>query len=255
MSEYKDRLGGYVEVKDRIRLFYEAFDTGAIVTESVTYQDIGDEHYVVVQALAYRSPDDPHPARGSSWMKVPGSTPYTKGSELENTETSAWGRAIGALNIGITNSIATSDEIQSKTVKADVEHADDGSLIGVVQVGDRSTSDYLLRQTPDGSALGFRLRGERGGILVRCLGPLADQLFAHKDEVIGKRATVWGRVTEEAFTPNKPNAREVRYQVLSAERVRVPDLGDLPLDEPAVLNEAESEAIWDAVADLEGAAK
>jgi hypothetical protein len=43
---------------------------------------------------------------------VPGTTNFTRGSELQNLETSAWGRAIGALGIGIDASIATLDEIQ-----------------------------------------------------------------------------------------------------------------------------------------------
>ena len=106
-------------------------------------------------------------------------------------------------------------------MKADVEHGDDGSLIGEVQVGDRSTSDYLLRQTPEGSALGFRLRGERAASSSRAFGPLADQLFTHRESVVGKRVTVWGKIGDETFTPNKPNAKPVTYQVLAAERVRV----------------------------------
>ena len=106
------------------------------------------------------------------------------------------------------------------TVKADVEHGDDGSLIGEVQVGDRSTSDFLLRQTPDGSALGFRLRGAKGGILVKASGALADQLFTNREAVVGKRVTVWGKVGDDSFTPK--NGKTVTYQVLTAERVRVP---------------------------------
>ena len=164
-------------------------------------------------------------------MSLPGATPYTKGSEIENAETSAWGRAIGSLGIGIENSIASADEVRAKEVRADVEHGDDGSLIGVVQVGDKASSDFLLRQTPDGSALGFRLRGDRGGILVKAFGTLANQLFDNRDAVIGKRVTVWGRVGDETFTPAKPaNAKPVTYQVLTAERVSVPGIAPMPYD-------------------------
>ena len=113
-------------------------------------------------------------------------------------------------------------------VEPDVEHGDDGSLIGIAQVGDRNTSDYLLRQTPEGSALGFRLRGDKGGILVEALGPLADQLMAHKDAIVGQRVTVWGAISERGFTPkDKPR---VTYQVLAAERVRAAGLPDMPYD-------------------------
>ena len=227
MSNYDDRLKDYTDVKERIRLFYEAFEMGSIVTAKVKVtREPDDVPRVWVKALAYRDPADTHPGVGWSWLVLPGSTPYTRGSEIENAETSAWGRAIGSLGIGIGAGIASKDEIAAKEIKADVEHGDDGSLIGEVQVGDRSTSDFLLRQTPDGSALGFRLRGAKGGILVKASGALADQLFANREAVVGKRVTVWGKVGDDSFTPK--NGKTVTYQVLAAERVRVPDLGDLP---------------------------
>ena len=88
---------------------------------------------VWVKALAYRSPDDAHPGVGWSWMVLPGSTPYTRGSELENTETSAWGRAIGALGIGIDKSIASGDEVKSKEGESDrkepITRTEDGGLV------------------------------------------------------------------------------------------------------------------------------
>jgi len=140
------------------------------------------------------------------------------------------------------------------TIKADVERGDDGSLIGTAEAGDKASSDFLLRQTPDGSSLGFRLRGagRQGGILVEARGPLADQLHEHKAAVIDQRVTVWGAIASRTFTPK--GGKEVTYQVLAAERVRAPGLPDMPTDttpEPAEapggstgLSEAESEAIW-----------
>jgi hypothetical protein len=51
---------------------------------------------------------------------VPGTTPFTRGSEIQNLETSAWGRAIGALGIGIDASIATLDEVQQAKERSKV---------------------------------------------------------------------------------------------------------------------------------------
>ena len=129
-------------------------------------------------------------------------------------------------------------------VKPGVEKGSDGSLIGTAEVGDRSTSDYSLRNTPDGPVLGFRLRGEKGGILVRTRGQLARDLDTLRAEVIGHRVTCWGRITTESFTPAKKGAREVSYQVLDADRVQIPGLPPLPtaLTEPAQ-PEAESEPL------------
>ena len=260
-AKYDDRLKDYTDVKERIALFYAAYPDGRLVTSDVrATSDPDGVPRVWVEARAYRTADDPQPGTGWSWMVLPGSTPYTKGSELENTETSAWGRAIGSLGIGIDKGIASAQEVRAKggEVRADVERTDDGGLIGTAEAGDRNTSDFLVRQTPDGSALGFRLRGEKGGILVEAVGPLADQLHEHKADVVGKRVTVWGAIASRTFTPK--GGKEVTYQVLAAERVRAPGLPDMPTDttpEPVeapeavpALTEAESAAIWDSLAEV-----
>lgn len=251
-------LKDYTDVKQRIALFYTRFPEGRLCTTDVRVSTEPDgTPRVWVQAMAYRDPTDLHPAVGWSWMQLPGSTNYTKGSEIENTETSAWGRAIGALGIGIERSIATRDEVDAKggNVEAKVEHADDGGLVGVAEAGDRATSDFSLRMTPKGPSLGFRLRGNRGGILVRCTGPLAEQVAAFREATVGSRITVWGAITEESFTP-KGKDTPVIYQVLTAERVRVPGVGDLPTS-PApsdggsdALTPADTAAVWDAVAEM-----
>jgi hypothetical protein len=106
----------YAQVNERIQEFYANYSTGAVVTEQVEYLRDPDNNLerVVVHAAAYRTPDDPHPGRGTSWMAVPGKTPYTNGSELENAETSAWGRAIAAVGILVNKGIASASEIRAK---------------------------------------------------------------------------------------------------------------------------------------------
>lgn len=105
----------YVEVKERIQAFYAAYPTGALQTLHFGPIDMGDNiPRIAVQAAAFRSPDDSHPGLGTSWMVVPGRTPYTNGSELENCETSAWGRAIAAIGILVDRSISSAGEIRSK---------------------------------------------------------------------------------------------------------------------------------------------
>lgn len=107
----------YVEVKERVQEFYAVYPTGAVVTDAVipiAKGEIDDMPRIMVRALAYRTPEDPHPGVGTSWMVLPGKTPYTNGSEVENCETSAWGRAIGAVGIKIDRGIATAQEIRAK---------------------------------------------------------------------------------------------------------------------------------------------
>jgi hypothetical protein len=76
------------------------------------FVEVEGKKWVIGRAYAYRTPEDQRPGVGTAWEIVPGTTPFTRGSEIQNLETSAWGRAIGALGIGIDASIATLDEIQ-----------------------------------------------------------------------------------------------------------------------------------------------
>ena len=91
-------LDDYVDVGERIHSFYERFPEGRLQSYRDPYVlDIGGKAFVVYAAAAYRDPDDTHPGIGWAWEPVPGSTPYTRDSELMNAETSAWGRAIVSL--------------------------------------------------------------------------------------------------------------------------------------------------------------
>jgi len=234
-------IDDYVTVPERVVSFYEKFPDGSLQSEVIELSDTR----VVMRAYAYRTPDDVRPGIGHSMLGIPGSTPYTKGSEVENCETSAVGRAIAMLGFHVKKSIASRNEIETKggQVKADVEHGPDGSLIGVVQVGDRAkSSDFLLyNEAETGHYLGFRLRGEKGGILVRTYGQLARDLMTLKAQVVGQRVTVWGRVADVP-----PEGKMRGYQVLDADRVSVPGLPPLPtvINEPAPV-EAASEPLFD----------
>ena len=78
--------------------------------EIVTIKELS---YVVYTAALYRFPEDPLPAVGIAWEEIPGRTPYTKGSELMNAETSAWGRACIAAGIP-SKKIASFEEVRNR---------------------------------------------------------------------------------------------------------------------------------------------
>ena len=101
-------LSNYVDVKTRIKLFYEKYPEGSLQFEFKGA--LGANIWGV--AYAYRNPEDPRPASGNASELAEGKTAYTRGSELMNLETSAIGRAIGNLGIGIDAGMATSDEVQ-----------------------------------------------------------------------------------------------------------------------------------------------
>lgn len=110
MSGYS--MDGYVTVPERVALFYKRYPEGSLQMDQVEFLEIEGKRWAMGRAYAYRTPDDPRPGIGTAWEIVPGTTPFTRGSEIQNLETSAWGRAIGALGIGIDKSLATIDEIE-----------------------------------------------------------------------------------------------------------------------------------------------
>lgn len=101
----------YVQVSDRVLFFNEQYPQGAIITEKTA--DI--ENYVEFKATAI--PDTTNPER-----KFTGHSQATWGegfvnstAALENAETSAVGRALAFMGIGIIESIASADEMTKAT--------------------------------------------------------------------------------------------------------------------------------------------
>jgi hypothetical protein len=79
------------------------------------FVDVADKAWVVFTAAAYRTPDDLRPGIGTAWEPVPGKTPFTRDSEVQNAETAAWGRAIVAALAGDTKKgIASAEEVRNR---------------------------------------------------------------------------------------------------------------------------------------------
>jgi hypothetical protein len=102
---------GYVDVAARIEEFYAKHPEGSLQMDPPEWVEVNGEMFIMGRAHAYRNPQDPRPGIGTAWEPVPGRTPYTKGSEVMNLETSAWGRALAALGIATRNGIATAQEV------------------------------------------------------------------------------------------------------------------------------------------------
>ena len=76
--------------------------------------------FIIYTAAAYRSPDDPRPGIGCAYEVFPGRTPYTAGSELQNAETAAWGRAIvAALGGDARAGVASKQEVRNHQAERD----------------------------------------------------------------------------------------------------------------------------------------
>lgn len=105
-------MGDYVDVAARIAKFFEEFPDGSLQADPPEFITQGGQDWVLMRAYAYRNWEDPRPGIGTAWEVIPGKTPYTRGSEIQNCETSAWGRALAALGIETRKGIATRQDVQ-----------------------------------------------------------------------------------------------------------------------------------------------
>ena len=97
----------YVEVNERIKFFREHFKGWALTTEILEL----DDTRCVMKASIFDK-NDRLIATGTAYEKESSSF-INKTSFIENCETSAWGRALANLGIGIDNSIASELEVKN----------------------------------------------------------------------------------------------------------------------------------------------
>lgn len=106
---------GYILVSDRVLAFNADYPNGAIQTEMVRMEG----EMIIVKATAI--PDCTMPARFFTGyaQEIIGDGFINKTSALENAETSAVGRALGMMGIGVLDSIASADEIHKAQNRED----------------------------------------------------------------------------------------------------------------------------------------
>lgn len=238
-------MDDYITVPERVTQFYAKFPDGSLQSEIVELTD----SRVVMRSYAYRTPDDARPGIAHSFLNIPGTTPYTRGSEIENAETSSVGRAIAMLGFGVKRSIASRDEVATKTGKPnEPETAFDAGLVGIAEQG-KGDADFELRQTPDGWALVFRLSekaGSKAGIKVIVRNRLAEMLAEYRKGIEGERVTCWGAVSDETFEAKGAKPHTVHYSVLNLSRIKV---GVLDLAEPDHEPSEDEEALIEELGD------
>lgn len=109
----------YVPVNERIAEFRAKHPEGSLqpadLANPYRVEIVGDKAFIVFVAAAYRTPDDQRPGIGTAWEPFPGPTNFTRNSELQNAETSAWGRAIVAcLAADTKRGIATAEDVRNR---------------------------------------------------------------------------------------------------------------------------------------------
>lgn len=95
----------YAEVPQRVAAFRKLFPNGSLTSEIVYLQD----GMCVIKATACDE-DGRVLATGHAYERE-GSTFINKTSYIENCESSAWGRCLGAINLGSDTSMASAEEV------------------------------------------------------------------------------------------------------------------------------------------------
>ena len=130
----------YVEVKERIKYFRENFKDWSLTSDLL---ELTDERCVIKATIS--NEQDRVLASGIAY-ETKGSSYINKTSFVENCETSAWGRALGNLGIGVETSIASAEEIQyakaqAKPKKPKIEKLTDAQLSAmIVAIGEGKVS-------------------------------------------------------------------------------------------------------------------
>lgn len=180
---YDERLGDYNDVASRMREFFEKYPEGRLRPSAPwRFETVGDKAFVVYEAAAYRTPDDPTPGVGTAWEPFPGRTPYTKDSELMNAETSAWGRAILAVGAADTKKgIASQEEVRNRQAEREAQPARWPSPVACVLFADahRSVSADALRAVWDS----VQAAGKAGDITADEAGQIKAHIKARGEEL------------------------------------------------------------------------
>ena len=145
----------YVPVSERIVAFREAYPEGTLrpadPSKPFDLIAVAGSMFLVVVAAAYRTPDDQAPGIGMAWEPVPGLTNFTRNSELQNAESSAWGRAIIAVGAAdAKRGIASAEDVRNRRGEQD-DPLEDPAAPGL-RTALQGTLDRLKERDPETAA-------------------------------------------------------------------------------------------------------
>jgi hypothetical protein len=123
----------YAPVAERVELFYEKHPTGRILTELVQHTD----REIVFRAAVYRGADDREPAATGWASERVGDGEVNAVACLENTETSAIGRALANLGF-LASRLRPSAEEVAKAVRGRPRGEVEPDLIQLLRTAERA---------------------------------------------------------------------------------------------------------------------
>lgn len=101
----------YVQVHERVRAFREVFPKYRLISEIISVGEDGNGGGIVTMKASVLDENGNVLATGHAQEKEASSN-VNRTSYIENCETSAFGRALGNLGIGIDTNFATADEVE-----------------------------------------------------------------------------------------------------------------------------------------------
>ena len=107
-------LDNYVDVATRLKMALEKWPNLRVSERGHEIATFGDSTVLICSVCVWRDETDEHPVIASASEPLPGRTPYTRNSELMVGMTSALGRALGYMGIGINSSIASRNEVEAR---------------------------------------------------------------------------------------------------------------------------------------------
>ena len=127
----------YVEVHERVKFFRENFKDHSLTTEVIEKT----ENSIMMQAIV-KNKDGFVIATGTA-EEIKDSSKVNKTSHVENCETSAWGRALANLGIGLDTAIASAEEMSS--VKQDTRKWLTESQFHATMKGKKNEAENVLK--------------------------------------------------------------------------------------------------------------
>jgi len=107
-------LEGYVPVNHRLLEALKRWPDLRVSETGFDIQRIDDQVFLVCEVTVWRTVDDPRPTVASAAEPFPGRTPFTRGSERMVGFTSALGRALGYMGVGIDTALASANEVEAR---------------------------------------------------------------------------------------------------------------------------------------------
>jgi hypothetical protein len=197
----------YAPVAERIRLFWESFPDGRITTRLVSRT----EHDIVFEARVYRSAADSEPAATGWAAEREGDGDINAVACLENTETSAVGRALANLGFTAAKERPSAEEMQKAArVRARLTSH---------RVAER-TPVRTARATPGGALAGRHLDGSLRQSYANIISDLLRLLErAERQGLRPDRANRWREtLLARQFSPDLLLACERRLRAWLAQR-------------------------------------